>query len=72
MIKKIILISVLALMVQLITACVDCKCGPYKTIIFTNKGLSLKNLDSNFPQPSVTSAAIIPSAKYGIQVQHLT
>lgn len=72
MIKKIILISVLSLMVQLITACVDCKCGPYRTILFTNKGLSIKNLDSNLPQPAVTSAGIIPSAKYGIQVQHLT
>jgi len=72
MIKKIFFVFVLALMSQLIVGCVDCNCGPYKTILFTNKGLSLKNLDSNLPQGSVASAGIIPSVKYGIQVQHLT
>ncbi|TKC12265.1 DUF5034 domain-containing protein [Pedobacter polaris] len=72
MIKKIFFVFALALILQLISGCVDCNCGPIKTIYFTKKGLSLKNMDASLPQPMVTNAGIISSANYGIQIQLLT
>ncbi|TCD12552.1 DUF5034 domain-containing protein [Pedobacter frigidisoli] len=72
MIKKILYVFILALMAQLIVACVNCNCPPIRTIYYTNKGISLKNMDSALPQPSVTNTGIIASTKYGIQIQLLT
>jgi len=72
MIKKILFVFGLALISQLIGACVDCNCPPHQTIYFTNKGISLKNLDASLPQPMITNAGIISSANYGVQVQFLT
>ncbi|TBO41958.1 DUF5034 domain-containing protein [Pedobacter kyonggii] len=72
MIKKILFVFGLALMAQLIVACVICDCPPVKTIYFTNKGASLKNMDSALPQPMIANSGIISSANYGIQVQLLT
>lgn len=72
MIKKIAFVFAFALMTQLIVACVNCNCPPIRTIYYTNKGISLKNMDAALPQPSVTNAGIIASTKYGIQVQLLT
>lgn len=72
MIKKIIFVFALGLAVQTITGCVDCNCGPTKDVFFTKKSLSLKNIDSALPHPMVSTAAIIPSVRYGIQVQIAT
>ena len=69
MIKKILFVFGFALMAQLIVACVNCNCPPIKTIYFTNKGMSLKNMDVSLPQPMVTNSGIISSVNYGILVQ---
>lgn len=69
MIKKILFVFGLALMSQLIVACINCNCPPVRTIYFTSKGLSLKNMDLSLPQPMVTNSGTISSANYGIQVQ---
>lgn len=68
MIKKIFFVLGLALMAQLIVACVNCNCPPTRTIYFTNKGLLLKNLDLSLPQPMLTNSGTVSSANYGIQV----
>lgn len=72
MIKKILLVFGLALISQLIGSCINCHCTSPQTIYFTNKGTSLKNLDSSLPQPKVTSAGTISSTNYGIQIQLIT
>jgi hypothetical protein len=72
MIKKIFVVFSLALILQLISGCVDCNCGPVSKIHFTKKSFTLKNLDASLPQPMVSSAAIIASANYGMQIQLLT
>lgn len=72
MIKKIFFVFGLALMAQLIVACVDCDCPPYREFNFTNKGISLNNLDASLPQPKVTNASTISSANYGVRIQLLT
>ncbi len=68
MIRKIFFVFGLALIAQLIVACVNCNCPPTRTIYFTNKGLSLKNMDLSLPQPMITNAVTISNANYGIQV----
>ncbi|SER78763.1 DUF5034 domain-containing protein [Pedobacter rhizosphaerae] len=71
MIKKVFLVLGLALMSQLIVACVDCNCPDSQTFYFTNKGLALKNIDTALPAPMFSSAGTINSANYGIQIQML-
>jgi len=69
MIKRIFFVLGLALMAQVIVACVNCNCPPTRTIYFTNSGLLLKNMDLSLTQSMVTNSATISSANYGIQVQ---
>jgi hypothetical protein len=71
MIKKMLFVFGFALISQLIVACVDCNCPDPQTIYFTNKGLSLKNMDKALPSPMLSSAGSIASANYGIRVQVL-
>ncbi|MGM9474781.1 DUF5034 domain-containing protein [Pedobacter sp. GSP4] len=69
MIKKVLYILGLALISQLIVACVNCNCPPTRNIYFTNKALSLKNMDKSLPDSMVTNSRIISNANYGIQVR---
>lgn len=72
MIKKIFFVLAFALVAQLIVACVDCDCPPYRKFTFTNKGISLNNLDASLPQPMVTTASTISSANYGVHIELIT
>ncbi len=69
MIKKVLLIFVLGLSLQLITGCDICKCTPSKDINFTRSSLSLQNLDATLPHPYYTKDSVISSTKYGIQLR---
>ncbi len=72
MIKKIFFVFALTLISQLIAGCVDCNCDPIRTVYFSKKNLSLKNMDASLPDPMLTNALIISSENYGIQFQLLT
>lgn len=69
MIKKILFILGVALAVQTITGCVDCNCGPVRDIYFTQKNLTLRNMDNSLPQPMITNTPKIAVTNYGIHVQ---
>jgi hypothetical protein len=69
MIKKIFIVFALALSMQLISGCMDCNCGPVKSILYTKNGLTLSNLDSSLPEPMITKEAKIASSKFGIRMQ---
>ncbi len=68
MIKKISSVFLLALISQLIVACINCNCPPVKTVYFNNKGISLKNMDLSLPQSMVTNSGHITATNYGIQI----
>lgn len=69
MIKKIFIVLVLALGVQVISGCVDCACGPSQTFVTTIKNLSASNIDSKLPEPMITNATVIKAANYGFKIQ---
>ncbi|SFH30137.1 DUF5034 domain-containing protein [Pedobacter insulae] len=68
MIKKVLFVFGLALIVQTITGCVDCNCGPIRKIYITKTGLTLNALDSSLPQPMVSQTGVIASANFGFQL----
>ncbi|WP_421939695.1 DUF5034 domain-containing protein [Pedobacter sp.] len=71
MIKKIIFLLGIAMMSQLMVACIDCNCPKPQNIYFTNNGLALKNMDRSLPSPMLSSAGTIAAANYGIHIQVL-
>lgn len=73
MIKRIFLIVTLVSIIQLISGCIDiCNCPKQKKINYTNKDLSLINIDSSMPQAMITNSAKISTTNFGIRVNLIT
>ena len=69
MIKKIFCVFGFALVLQLISGCIDCNCGPTKNISYTKKGLTLTSLDASLPQPMIAKESKISATKFGVRMQ---
>jgi hypothetical protein len=65
-IKKILLILILPLMLELIVSCCDCVAPTIYS--YTNKSIDLKNLDNTGIEPIVSDSNSIAKAAYGIRL----